>query len=155
MRSDELHPYGTYAELVPDQDTRQMLVKLIEAMGIANPIDPDKIHTTVIYSKKPCPNAMSFHGAETPYQGRISGLQRWPTQAGPTCLVALVECDEASKLHHHIMDTYGATYDFPEYTPHFTLSYDCGDGEHELPNGEHPVKYANLHVKALDPKWEA
>lgn len=153
MRTEELHPYGTFAELLPDESTKSMLLELIDRLGLANPIDPDKIHTTLIYSRKPCPDIETMHGRETPYEGRISKLTTWPTQDGNRCLVALVECEDAEQLHHRLRETYGATHDYPDYTPHFTLSYDCGD-EFELPAGEYPVAYSKMHVKALDPDWK-
>ena len=39
-------------------------------------------------------------------------------------MVAKLDCKGAHELFNHAIDL-GATYDFPEYNPHITLSYDC------------------------------
>jgi hypothetical protein len=155
MRADDLHADGTYAELVLDDASREKLNALADRLGITNKIDPAEMHTTVIYSRKPCPGAMSLHGTATPYRGVVKGLKTWPTQKGTNCLVAEIDATAIDQLHQHMRDQYGATHDYPEFTPHVTLSYDCGDQELTLPPGEHTVGYTTLHVKPLEPKWSA
>jgi 2'-5' RNA ligase len=155
MRANDLHLNGTYAELVPDSTTRAMLSNLATKLGIANITPYDKFHTTLIYSKKPCPDMQDLDGTPFPHSARIVGLETWDTQQGTRCLVALVKCPEAIALHHSLREQHGATHDYPNYQPHFTLSYDCGDGDLTLPPGEHTVRYERLHVKPLDPKWSA
>jgi hypothetical protein len=125
----------------------------MDRLGITNKIDPADMHTTVIYSRRPCPDAMSMHELSTPFSGRIRGLHTWPTQEGQRCLVAEIDCASVNELHQLMRDQYGATHDYPEFTPHVTLSYDCGDQELTLPPGEHTIGYTDLHVKPLAPKW--
>lgn len=38
-----------------------------------------------------------------------------------------MDCQYLSDRHNEIMDLYEATYDYPEYKVHVTLSYDIGD----------------------------
>lgn len=38
------------------------------------------------------------------------------------CLVLKIKSDEATKIHNTLKDM-GATFDYPEYTPHITLLY--------------------------------
>jgi hypothetical protein len=155
MRADELHPYGTYASLTLDDASLAKLAALRDQLGVSNGVDPADMHTTVIYSRKPCPGAMSMHELSTPFTGHVRGLHTWPTQEGKRCLVAEIDCAPVNELHQLMRDRYGATHDYPEFTPHVTLSYDCGDQELTLPPGEHTVGYTDLHVKPLDPKWSA
>jgi hypothetical protein len=153
MRADELHPYGTYAELVPDAATRDLLAGLAETLGVTNPTPPEEFHTTLIYSRRPCPSVQDLDGTPFPHAARITGLKTWDTRDGTRCLVALLDGPELVQLHHTLRDQHGATHDFPDYQPHFTLSYDCGDGDMVLPPGDHRVGYERVRVKPLDPKW--
>jgi 2'-5' RNA ligase len=153
MKADDLHANGTYAELIPDPATRAMLNNLANKLGITNITPHDKFHTTLIYSRRPCPKMQDLDGTPFPHSARIIGLRTWDTQQGTRCLVALVDCPELIRLHQDLRDKHGATHDFPDFQPHFTLSYDCSDRELTLPPGEHTVRYERLHVKPLDPKW--
>lgn len=155
MRAEELHPHGTYAELVPDAATKAMLSNLAAKLGISDPTPHDKLHTTVIYSRRPCPGMQDIDGQPFPHAGRIAALETFPTQTGTRCLVALVQCPQLDQLHADLRQQHGATHDYPDFRPHFTLSYDYGDGDLTLPPGEHSVRYERLHVKPLDPKWSA
>jgi 2'-5' RNA ligase len=155
MKAEELHLNGTYAELIPDAATRAMLSNLATKLGIDKITPHDKLHTTVIYSRRPCPSMQDLDGTLFDKPARISGLKTWDTQEGTRCLVAVVDCPELVKLHHALREQHGATHDYPDFQPHFTLSYDCGDRELTLPSGEHIVRYERLHVKPLDPKWSA
>ena len=70
---------------------------------------------------------------------------------GPVKLVAVVDCDQLKNIHTHMHLKYKATYDFPEYVPHITLSYDCGNNQFVLPVEDYIVKYTTLSVKPLKP----
>ncbi len=153
MRAEELHPHGTYAELIPDAATRAMLSNLAARLGIDKITPHDKFHTTVIYSKRPCPSMQDMDGEPFTHDARISKLKTWDTQQGTRCLVAVIESPDMVTLHHTLREQHGATHDYPDFQPHFTLSYDCGDLELTLPPGEHTVRYERLHVKPLDLKW--
>lgn len=159
MRADELHPHGTYANLKLDDASHGKLEALQRRLGLANPTPRDKFHTTIIYSRKPCPGAMELHGMATPYPAWIKSLKTWPTQDGNRCLVAEVQAYTLDELHDHMLEKYGATHDYDEFTPHVTLSYDCGDEEMVIPedltDDDRIINYTVLEVKALDPDWRA
>jgi len=159
MKMQDLHPHGTYAEILLDDASRAKLTALMDRLGVRNKIDPAKMHTTMIYSRKPCPTAMELDGIETTYPAWIKSLKTWPTQQGTNCLVAEIEAYTLDELHQHMREKYGATHDYPDFTPHVTLSYDCGDQQFEMPDDltddDRTVSYTRLHVKPLDPKWSA
>lgn len=148
---DESHPYGTYAKLLLDDQSIRSLVSLIKNLSLPNPVPADSLHTTVLYSRKPIPEAVELNSMAARYQGKVSGLARWPTQDGKTCLVALIDCRPAIKLHDRIKDHYGATWDFPQFHPHVTLSYDVDEAEYMLPAESISVSYTTVVVSAIKP----
>lgn len=148
----EKHIHGTYAEITLDPQSKNYISSLMESLELENPIDPDDLHTTVVYSKNPCPDAARLHKLPTPFVGRITEFKIWPTQTGSNCLVAIVECDMVTKLHQHFRQKYKASHDYDQYIPHITLSYNCKNS-YQLPQGNHQVRYRDLNVRPLDPDW--
>jgi hypothetical protein len=67
------------------------------------------------------------------------------------------KCEELNARHKELMDEHDATYDFPEYKTHVTLSYDIGDmDETKLPDviktiGE--MKIVKEYGEDLDLDW--
>ncbi len=47
---------GTYAGLKFDNESNKALIKLVNELGIPNPIDINDIHMTLLYSKKYLPS---------------------------------------------------------------------------------------------------
>lgn len=95
--------------------------------GIDNRTSLGDVHITVAYSKKPI--ALKALGKlEPPVSVKAKHYSIFKTQTGENCLVLEVESQGLIDRHNEIMNDYGASYDFPEYKPHVTLSYDCGIG---------------------------
>jgi len=74
-------------------------------------------------------------------------------------LVAALDSDYLRDKHQTTLD-HGATYDFPEYIPHVTLSYNVGDDLSEenldkLTNkyGGTVLKISKEYMQDLDPNW--
>lgn len=151
MRATELHTNGTYADVEPSETTRALLAQLAAQLGVTNPVPPQELHTTLIYSRRPCPQLQDIHGESFPGTGRITGLTTWDTQTDSKCLVALVHCPELVGLHRQLRQQHGATHDYPDYQPHFTLSYDYDGDQPTLPPGDYPVSYETIRVKPLEP----
>jgi len=60
-------------------------------------------------------------------------------------LVLKVESDWLLKRHDYLMVVHDAIYDYPEYIPHITLSYDIGDmPQPEFPNGIKPKLHLDI-----------
>lgn len=152
MRAGELHPDGTYIKASLDDAAKERIYELINELNLDNHVTKDDLHTTVMYSRKPCPAAMEMHGTAIPFRAKISELKTWEDRGtGANCLVAVVDCDQLKNIHTHMHLKYEATYDFPEYVPHITLSYDCGNNQFVLPVEDYIVKYTTLSVKPLKP----
>lgn len=152
MRATELHTNGTYADISLATPTRDLLVRLADQLGVADPVPPADLHTTLIYSRRPCPRLQEIHGEPFTATGRITGLTTWNTHTGSLCLVALVDCPEMVRLHRQLRQQHGATHDYPDFRPHITLSYAYAGDEPVLPPGDYPVSYEAIRVKPLEPK---
>ena len=155
MKAIELyHDHGTYAKLVPDANSRSMLAGLQKHFSVPNPVVADKLHMTVIYSRKPCPAASELQDSFAPIGGKVVALKYLPSQTGTQCLVAEVDSADAVNLHHHIRATYGASHDYPSYLAHITLSYDCPSSIRSI---QEPIDigFDQLLVSALDPNRQA
>ena len=123
---------GTYAGIHFDEDTKDRIMKFIKDNKIPNPIARDKLHTTLIYSRKHLPKYEAAGKIDPPWTAEPTEFDVWKTQPddkGNTarCLVMKIECTECTERHHKIMDEHNGTFDYDEYRPHITLSYDIGD----------------------------
>ena len=118
---------GSYVGVTPSKQSKDNIKKLLKELKVENPISRDKMHTTLIYSRK-CINNFSPKGKlDPPIIAKPKSFKIFHTKEEKNALVLELDCQELHDRHNFIMDKYGATYDYPEYIPHITLSYDCGD----------------------------
>lgn len=120
---------GTYAAVRFSDDTLAYLEQLQHKLKVPNPHPKTKFHTTLLYSRKHLPN---YEGAgklnPSPLSDTNAKLEIWPShKEGLFVLVLQYKCDWLEDRHSFLMDEHKAEYDFPEYIPHITLSYDIGD----------------------------
>lgn len=122
---------GTYAGVRFSPATKTAIENLIEELGVPNPTNSQKFHTTLLYSRDNLPNYKALGKLSTPLTGTATEVVIWETQPdedGNTknCLVVKYDCDDLTERHHKLLKEHNASYDF-EYQPHITLSYDIGD----------------------------
>jgi hypothetical protein len=121
---------GTYAAVKFSQDDEDKIVEVLNKLSIQNPINKNDIHCTLLYSRKFLPN---YEPIESPDEWAYpKELIVWDTFDKKRALVLKLDCEYLVKRHRKLMDEHKATWDFPEYHPHITLSYDIGDNE--IPN---------------------
>ena len=124
---------GTFAGVNFDSATLGALAAYMRAQNIPNPVPVDKLHTTLLYSKRNLPNFLPQEKYDSPYTANSNGLEvfepRADSEKQKRCLVLKLDCDELSQRHSDLMIDHNADYDFDEYIPHVTLSYDVGDAE--------------------------
>jgi 2'-5' RNA ligase len=118
---------GTYMAVDFSADTVKRLRKFMKDHDIPNRVPKEKYHTTVIYSRKYLPDVKALGKIDPPWIGKPVKLDIFTSKEGNNCLVLLFSCKELVKRHEQIMDEHKATYDFPEYHAHITMSYNCGD----------------------------
>ena len=111
-----------FGYLEPDYRSKFYLHFFIKLNGIKN--EHDELHCTFLYSDY-IKNSNDLLDYSKDLTFTVKEFDLFDMQSnGKKCLVAKLDCKGAHELFHHAIDL-GATYDFPEYTPHITLSYDC------------------------------
>lgn len=126
-------PLGTYAAVKFSKKTIDCLLRFCLENGIKNALSASKFHTTLLYSRKHLPDLDINGDLSTPVIGTPSEVVVWETRSKnkddktDRCLVLKYKCKALSDRHTQLMDEHGGTYDFDEYQPHITLSYDIGD----------------------------
>lgn len=124
---------GLYVAAKFSESTLDALENLQRSLKIPNPVPRDKLHTTIVYSRVYIPYKVASGSFEIADKGKLTIFD---TQGGARALVFEMESDYLAARHNYAK-ALGATYDFPDYRPHITLSYDVGPlsfiGEHQVP----------------------
>lgn len=94
--------------------------------NIPNLLAADKIRTTIIYSKTYDNIKTAEYKVMKPV-AIIDSIEIWKTQGGKSALVAKLDAPDLSIRHNWLMKNHNLTYDYDEYEPHITLSYDVPD----------------------------
>jgi hypothetical protein len=116
---------GTYAGIRFSGDDVDALVKLCKDLRLPNPTPREDLHITLLYSRKYIPNLELWEDIdEWAYPDKF---HVFPTHDGKRALVLKLRSSYCIMRHTMLMDKYDATYDYEEYHPHVTLSYDIGD----------------------------
>jgi hypothetical protein len=166
MKFDELFedaqklPDGTYAGVRFSEKTVKAIEDYCKANNIPKAVPPNKLHSTVLYSRKYCPDYTPVGEYEEKLIGTPIGFEVWksqPTKQYPnptSCLVLKYDCPALVARHKELMDTHKATYDHPQYSPHVTFSYDIGDLDiNELPKFEVPIEIVYEYGEDLNLGW--
>lgn len=94
-------------------------------LGVPNIIPAHKMHCTLLYSKRPC--KMPDVRPERLYLAKADELEVFHGSDGKRVLVVKLFCPELKIRHTQLMQETEGSYDYPDYIPHVTLSYDIGD----------------------------
>lgn len=119
---------GTYAAVTFSEKTVESLKELQEKLGVPNPLDASEFHSTLLYSRKNLPNYIPL-GELTPVVTSDTEdftLDIWPS-GEKNVLVLIYPCEWLSSRWKALSEEHDAPWDFPDFTPHITLSYDVGD----------------------------
>lgn len=150
---------GTYAGVRFSDETVNDIKKYIEDNDIPNHINYDKLHTTLLYSRKHCPNYEPAGKLEKAMHGHAHKFEKWPSQPDDDgnvamCLVLRYNCPALVKRHVALMDEHKGTYDFDEYKPHITFSYDVGNLQcKDLPKYDGEIEIVEEYGEDLNLDW--
>lgn len=115
----------TFAGMKFDDESVSEIMHLSEGLPARTP--RSQLHVTLIYSKAPI--IFTPRGElKTPFEAKPKKYSLFTTDKAANCLVLELDCEDLVNRHKQIMSETGASYDFPVYHPHVTLSYDVGDG---------------------------
>lgn len=155
MKLDEIakKPEGTYVGTVFDKETKKAVKDFMIELDVPNRTPSDRLHSTIIYSRKYVPE-LKASDAIYPLKAKGKELHIFKTRDEKNALVIKIDCPELIARHNKIMDEYQTTYDFPEYIPHVTVSYDCGDFDIKSFKGKLPdFTITGEYVEDLQLTW--
>ncbi len=112
---------GTYAAVKFSDTTLDFLEELQNKLQLFDPVPRDKLHSTICFSRVKI-NYMPI--TEKMPIGTPAALGVFEHN-NKRALVLILDSSYLNMRHEYAM-ILGATYDFPEYKPHITLSYDIG-----------------------------
>lgn len=152
---------GTYSGVKFDNKTTNAILKYIKDNKIPKGLPSEKMHSTVLYSRKFLPNYKPAGDYDKALEGTPTDFDVWSSNnedgSSTNCLILKYDCDDLVKRHKELMDTHNATYDFPTYDPHITLSYDIGDLDiNQLPDIKDLLPIINItheYGENLDLSW--
>lgn len=116
---------GTYVSVRFNKKSNKVLADLRNELAVPNPLQSNKFHSTVLFSRKPIDVPLGTTKIHA-YMTNSLLLKEWKGNNGKTALVATYESKYLTDSHNYFR-ALGGTHDFPDYTPHITLSYDIGD----------------------------
>lgn len=160
MTLDEVNPKkGTYAAVRLSEASTDALQKWAKACNIPNILPAKKMHVTLLYSRRHCPNYVPAGKIDPPWIGKVKAKDVFMTR--PTdgsepsrCLVLKLDCLELFNRHLTLMNEHNATYDFPLYMPHVSISYNMGDVDVlTLPKYDGPIEIVEEYGEDLDLNW--
>lgn len=120
---------GSYAGVKYSKSTIDIIEQFSKENHVKNALNPNKLHTTLLYSRKFLPDFKGRGDLSSPIVAQPKEFVIWKSKDVPPkdCLVLKLICPELEKRHDELMKEHGATYDFDSYHPHITFSYDAGD----------------------------
>jgi hypothetical protein len=131
------HKTGTYLALQPSGPSRLAIERYAHELGLQNIRPAMEFHTTVIYSKTPCP---AMRSATIPLPIWATGFKLEifdPRSEDSTgCVVLELQSEQLMALNKRLTEEYGATSDYPQYRPHITMSFTVPD---HLPDIKYPI----------------
>ena len=155
MRLHEINESkGSYAAVKFDADTIKALAEYQAHNNIPAPLDKDEFHATVMFSTKYCP-AFEALGEGLDWSGEFTDFDIFPSDED-NALVLKFSCPELEQRFADIMQTHDASWDYDDYLPHVTLSYNVQDLDHTaLPAYTGPIIIVSEYGTDLELDWAA
>ena len=133
----------------PTPHTAKEIFEIAKQAGVQNLHQRDKYHCTLIYSREPCKEPKPRKTLLIPVQA-----EKWDifkSRDGKNCLVLKLNSAAMQQRHKQLMKELEASYDFPTYLPHITVSYDAGDIDtSKLPLPERAFVMTGEYCELLD-----
>lgn len=97
------------------------LLKWAEAQGFEKCLDPKDMHVTIAYSKKKIDWSNLTDSSDTV---QCSDGDRAIKQFDGGAIVLTFKCDDLENRWKELIDDFGASWDYSDYSPHITITYD-------------------------------
>ena len=139
---------GTYAAVRYSDESIKKLEKVVKELPNPN----YDFHTTLLYSRKYLPNYKPLGKIQE--TATVNGFKIFDTQDEKRALVLTLDCPFLVNRHNELMKEHGATYDYDEYIPHITLSYDLEDRQIEKINFNEVLEIVLEYSEDLKLDWK-
>lgn len=127
---EEKEQKGIYVAVKYTQSACDDLLDFIKKYQIPSVLKAEDFHTTLIYSKKYADiKDLDDDIGDSEIVAEPTELHVFETFDKKRALVIKLDCPYLDERHKYLMQKYNLTYDYDEYIPHITLSYDIGDME--------------------------
>ena len=136
---------GIYLAAKFTQSNEDDLFIFIKDNNIPSTLTRDDFHSTIIYSRKYAD--LPINDTEDLGYAEPEKFHIFETQEGKRALVILLKSDYLLNRHNELMKKYDLTYDFEEYLPHATLSYDIGDFDISVLNIKDLPKHFTINTE--------
>lgn len=144
---------GLYLAAFFDDETNEYLERYMEAQGIPNAVPTPSLHTTIVYSRNPI-DMEPLHTIDVIVHRESCSFEVWDTPSGNTLVLKFfspyfqIRFNEAMAM--------GASYDYDEYKPHISLSYDVGDDFDvtQLPPIDFDIRVVGEYAETVDDSSE-
>lgn len=155
---------GTYSDIIFSSESNKKFDKIIKSFGLEKDFT-DAYHCTLTYSKKKLPFLKTSKGEKQDKDGncsskiskliKIKDFGHFDTDEGKNLHVVL-ECPWCEAQFNRAIKA-GATTDYPNYTAHVTLMYDCGDFTYREELGKEfigeTIEIVEERISPLNENW--
>lgn len=142
---------GTYVGLRVLQPSNKQLYEFCRENGIFvnKSTFERRLHTTVLYSRKPCPNVVAD---PTVHEAGFEDYALFTDRSANSDNVLVVKLRAPSVVARHLklMAEHNAVFDFPTYQPHITLSTSFFGDVKKLPPIDFPLYLGSEYVEELE-----
>lgn len=154
------HTNGTFIGMRVTPETAQAIQDYCKANNVPEPIDPEDMHVTICYSKKPVPDypvdsklrfTLRLPPGITRASKAIVNARKWDIFGDDkNCLVLKLKSNILNARHQKALDA-GLTHTFPDFTPHITFSYGLPPGfdRSKLPLFDAPIHFCEEYKNGL------
>ncbi len=130
LKEDKQDTKGIYVAVKYNQSASDDLLDFIKKYNIPSTLKAEDFHTTLIYSRKYADiKELDDNMEDSEIIAKPTELHVFETFDKKRALVIKLDCPYLEQRHKYLMQKYDLTYDYEEYIPHITLSYDISDLE--------------------------
>lgn len=130
LKESEKDQRGVYVAVKYNQSAGDDLLEFIKKYQIPSTLKAEDFHTTLIYSRKWADiKELDDDMGDSEIIAEPTELHVFETFDKKRALVIKLDCPYLEERHKYLMQKYDLEYDYDEYIPHITLSYDIGEME--------------------------
>ena len=130
LKEEKQNSKGVYVAVKYNQSAGDDLLDFIKKYNIPSTLKAEDFHTTLINSRK-CADIQDLDDdmGDSEIVAKPTELHVFETFDNKRALVIKLDCPYLEERHKYLMEKYELEYDYDEYIPHITLSYDIGEME--------------------------